>query len=155
MDRGAWWATWGSKQSSCQNLPLFLSWMFWNTEIFEKDRLFFLVDYPSIWIFLKFLHDYIQFMPVLSRTNLEVVLCASQDIISGVTWCRYVPSLVMLTSQWQLLSSSTVKLLFLCKVLLSLDKYAFPYQSFPLMIFVWGVIDIHQWKRLMRKCIFI
>ena len=120
------------------NLLLFLSWMFWNTDIFEKDRLFFffLVDYPSIWIFLKFPHDYIQFMPFLGRTNLEVILCTSQDIISGVTWCHYVPSLVMLTSQWQLLGSSTVKLLFLWKVLLSLDKYAFPYQSFPLMIFV-------------------
>ena len=52
MDRGAWWDTWGSKQSwddwathinakKKKNLPLFLSWMFWNTEIFGKDRLFF------------------------------------------------------------------------------------------------------------------
>ena len=104
-------------------LLLFLSWMFWNTEIFGKDRLFFFFGRLS-------------FMPFLGRTNLEVILCTSQDIISGVTWCHYVPSLVMLTSQWQLLGSSTVKLLFLWKVLLSLDKYAFPYQSFPLMIFV-------------------
>ena len=145
MDRGAWWATWGSKQSwdnwathtnakKKSSLVFILNvlkhWNFW------KGETFFFVDYPSIWIFLKFLHDYIQFMPFLGRTNLEVILCASQDIISGVTWCHYVPSLVMLTSQWQLLGSSTIKLLSLWKVLLSLDKYAFPYQSFPLMIFV-------------------
>ena len=138
MDRGAWWDTWGSKQSwddwathinakKKKNIPLFL---------FLERIDFFFVDYPSIWIFIKFLRDYIQFIPFLGRTNLEVILCASQDIISGVTWCHYVPSLVMLTSQWQLLGSSTVKLLSLWKVLLSLDKYAFPYQSFPLMIFV-------------------
>lgn len=43
--------------------------------------------------------------------------------------CHFVPSLEKLISQWQLLGSSTVKLLLLWEGLLSLDKYVISQSS--------------------------